>query len=116
MSAELQIGDEDVEPRLVGRGDEQGLPEPPLALRRFGLQEVTLPPAVPLELAGRGPLEPLGGGALRLHLGHDGAPFLVIPPPSPRPSPLRGEAPSYPLPSGERVGSGGIHLPRLGRE
>src|SRR5437667_7918872 len=99
MSAELQIGDEDVEPRLVGRGDEQGLPEPPLALRRLGLQEVTLPPAVPLELAGRGALEPLGGGALRLHLGHDGAPFLVIPPPSPRPSPLRGEAPSYPLPS-----------------
>src|SRR5262249_965189 len=72
LPAVLQIGNQNVEPWLIGLRDHHGLPQLPLALWRLALEHVPLPAAPPLELAGRGALEPLGRGALRFHLGLSG--------------------------------------------
>src|SRR5262249_12371323 len=73
----LEVRHQGSEARLVHIRDQPGLPEATLALRGLRLQLVALPPAAPLELAGRGALEPLCRRALGLHLGHVGAPLFT---------------------------------------
>src|SRR5215470_1005310 len=72
LSPFLEVRDEPLEPRHVRFGDQPRSAKlaPPLGTLRF--QEVPLPSAPGLELAGARRLESLGGGPLRLHLRHVG--------------------------------------------
>src|SRR4029453_8225139 len=99
VCADLEIGNQNVEPRLIDLRNHHGLSELALALGGLALELVPLPAAAPLELAGRRPLEPLGRGALRLHLGHSGVLSRFVP---------------GILPGGSSKGK--IALVRLGRE
>src|SRR6185503_6819161 len=75
----LEVGNEAVQARVLHVGDQPGRAETALALGALGLEQVPLPAAASLELAGARRLEALGRGPPCLHLRHMGCRSFLIP-------------------------------------